>query len=128
VESSQYLVDRVKGSVEGARGELESARSAPSGTKFGDTSLGPEIDQIHPDGTLHQVKRWEPFTTADPQFAKVKAQLELTLETAQKHPVNGQPRNVVMEFQKGVKKEVADALRAVEVNGQRGTIVGKEVP
>jgi hypothetical protein len=128
VESSQYLVDRVKGSLKGAKGELESAKTAPPGTKFGDTSLGPEIDQIHPDGTLHQVKRWEPFGLADQQYAKVKAQLELTLETAQKNPINGQPRKVVMEFQKGVKKEVADALRAVEVNGQRGTIVGTEVP
>ena len=33
-----------------------------------------------------------------------------------------------MEFQKGVKKEVADALRAIDVNGHKATIIGKEVP
>jgi hypothetical protein len=33
-----------------------------------------------------------------------------------------------MEFQNGVKKEVADALRAINVNEHKATITGKEVP
>ena len=89
---------------------------------------GREIDQIHPDGTLHQVKRWDIFTKADQQFGKVEAQLRGTLEAAVNNPVNGKPRPVVMEFQKGVKKEVADALRAIDVNGHKATIIGTEVP
>jgi Family of unknown function (DUF6861) len=128
LEASQHMVEQVKGNIEGAKGELKSAETAPSGTKFGEMLDGREIDQIRHDGTLYQVKRWDIFTKADKQFAKVEAQLKGTLEAAVNNPVNGKPRSVVMEFQKGVKKEVADALKAIDVNGHKATIIGPEVP
>jgi hypothetical protein len=128
VEATQYWVEQVKGSIKGAKGELESARMAPPGTQFGVILDGREIDQIHPDGRLHQVKNWDIFTKSDPQFKKVEAQLSGTLEVAVNNPVNGKPRPVVMEFQLGVKKEVADALRTIDVNGHKATITGPEVP
>lgn len=126
-EANDYLVERVQGSIKGAKGELESAQNAPKGTQFGENLGGREIDEIHVDGTLKQVKRIDPFTTADQQFVKVKAQLQGTLEVAEQFPVNGKPRPVVMEFQNGVNSDVAKQLRAVEVNGRRATILGVEV-
>jgi hypothetical protein len=107
---------------------LERARVAPKGTKFSEILDGRQIDQIEPDGTLVQIKRWDIFTKSDQQFAKVDAQVRGTLKVAVNNHVGGKPRPVVMEFQLGVKKEVADALRAVEVSGHKATIVGKEVP
>ena len=127
-EANDYLVERVQGSIKGAKGELEAAKTAPSGTQFGQNLGGREIDQIHPDGTLKQVKRMDPFTKADQQFAKVKDQLEGTLQVAQQFPVNGKPRPVIIEFQNGVKADVARDLRAVNVNGQTAMIIGQEVP
>ena len=128
VEATPYWVEQVQGSIKGAQGELESARTAPSNTKFGEIVDGREIDQVRPDGTYYQVKKWDVFTKADKQFGKVEAQLRGTLEVAVNNPVGGKPRPVVMEFQNGVKKEVADALRAIDVNGHKATIIGKEVP
>jgi hypothetical protein len=127
-EAGDYLVERVQGSLKGAEGELQSARTAPPKTEFGQELGGREIDEIHPDGTLKQVKRMDAFSTTDKQFAKVRDQLQGTLEVAEQMPVGGKPRPVVMEFQNGVNAEVARQLRAVQVNGHTATIIGREIP
>ena len=128
VEANDHLVERVQGTIKGAEGELEAAKAAPKGTLFAEELGGREIDQILPDGTLKQIKRLDIFEKSDRQFAKAEAQVRGTLQVAVDNPVGGKPRPVVMEFQNGVKADVADALRAIDVNGHKATIVGKEVP
>ena len=41
---------------------------------------GREIDQIQPNGTLRQIKRWDIFTKSDKQFAKVESAVVGTLQ------------------------------------------------
>jgi len=128
LEANDYHVERVQGTIKGAKGELAAAKEAPKGTKFSEELGGREIDQIQPDGTLKQIKQWDIFEKSDPQFAKVEAQVRGTLQVAVDNPIGGKPRPVVVEFRNGVKQEVANALRAIDVNGHKATIVGTEVP
>jgi hypothetical protein len=128
VEASAHLVERLRGQAEGVFGELEAAKSAPPHTSFGEYVDGREIDQVRPDGTYYQVKREAPYPKSDSKYTDAETQLRNTLRSAVAYPVDGKPRPVVMEFQKGVTKEVADALRAIDVGGHRATIVGTELP
>lgn len=122
--------DQVKGvdrAIKGAQGELDGAKSAPPGTKFGEVIDGVEFDQVRSDGTLVQRKSIRALRKPSRTFDETVAQVKRTLEVAERHPVGGSPRPVIVEFPEGLSADVAAELRAIEVNGRRATIVAKEI-
>jgi hypothetical protein len=127
LEATPEQVNAVDRAAKGAQGELERAKAAPSGTIFSDESLGAEIDQIRPDGTLVQIKKIRALRNPSRTFDVTVEQIKRTLDIAQKNPVNGQPRKVIFEFPEGLSKDVAADLRAVELNRQHATINAPEI-
>ncbi|MEH2064497.1 MAG: DUF4157 domain-containing protein [Nostoc sp.] len=128
----EATIERIEGfnnNLKGARSEFEQARTAPPGTEIGvhKTFEGKkiEIDQIRPDGTWVNVKNYELFGKESKKFTELEKQAQMNLRAAQANPLpNGKIPTILFDFgEKGVTTEVAEALRAINVN-----VTGREIP
>lgn len=132
--ATQVTPERIEGfenNLKGLQTELDVAKTAPPGTKFGVKKSGQEIDRISPDGS-----RWindkggRRFGAADPRVADLEAQAVSNLKAAQlpEHLVNGKPPEIEFHFPQGVTPEAAARLRKVNVGGQSLIVTGPEIP
>jgi hypothetical protein len=125
--ASDDLVKTVQRQLKGGQGELERAKVAPKGTEFSGEIDGIEFDQIRPNGDLYQVKKMRAVRRGARSYNETVDQIKRTLEVAQRHAINGKPRQVTIEFPEGLSKDVGDDFRAITVNGQKAIIVADEV-
>jgi uncharacterized membrane protein len=123
-EATPEQVNSVERAIKGARSEFDSAKVAPDDTQFGVFFDGIEFDEIRPDGTIVQRKSIRALRQGSRTYNETVAQVRRSLEIAQKYPVNGQPRQVIMEFPEGLSADVDADLKAININGQQATING----
>ena len=132
LEVTKERVQGFENNLKGVRSEFEQAKTAPPDTeigryvKLGDDKV--EIDQIRPDGTWVNVKNYKLFGLNNPKINDLIDQAEMNLRAAEANLVNGIPPRVVFDFTQGVTPEVAQRLRAINLNGRHIQVTGKEIP
>jgi F0F1-type ATP synthase membrane subunit b/b' len=132
LEATKARIEGFENNLKGVRSEFEKARTAPPGTEIGRKvkfeGKKIEIDQIRPDGTWINVKNYELFGLNNPKINELITQAEMNLRAAEANLVNDIPPTVVFDFPKGVTPEVAQRLRAINLNGRHIQVTGKEIP
>jgi len=132
LEASKARIEGFENNLKGVRSEFEQAKTAPPGTEIGAhvkfEGKDVEIDQIRPDGTWINVKNYQLFGLNNPKINDLIKQAEMNLRAAEANLVNGIPPTVVFDFSKGVTPEVAQRLRAINLNGRHIQVTGKEIP
>jgi hypothetical protein len=132
LEATKARIEGFENNLKGVRSEFEQAKTAPPGTEIGGhvkfEGKKIEIDQIRPDGTWINVKNYELFGLNNPKIDELITQAEMNLRAAEANLVNDIPPTVVFDFAKGVTPEVAERLRAIELNGRHIQVTGKEIP
>ncbi|MGB3636837.1 MAG: hypothetical protein WBA39_04495, partial [Rivularia sp. (in: cyanobacteria)] len=130
-------IDGYRNNIKGVRSEFEQAKIAPPGTKIGghikftDNGIEKsiEIDQIRRDGTWVNVKNYELFGTGSSKFEELKTQALMNLRAAKANPLlDGKLPKIRFDFgDKGVTTEVAQALRAISLDGNSVEVIGREI-
>jgi hypothetical protein len=135
LEATNARIEGFDNNLKGVRRELESARSANPGTRFGVIKhFGADdfrVDRIPPgDGLWIDDKAVKLSGANDPKMPDLKAQAELHLKAAQQpsEAINGRAPSVQFDFRDGIPSDAADALEAVQVNGQHLIVSGPRLP